>query len=925
VTEAAEPPTAAAAGASQMPQFQQDLCDYVKKILTVDPRVQSSVDSNKLFRSWGSILSGQELDWNSVPRGVHLLASVPGGYRMDDDRYGHHRLRSLLAKNLPTLSAEEKVLRPIRVEVQVSSLGVLRKDFYTSFWRTLCTEHNPKYSGSHKPTAQQSQDSRLSRVWKQMQVYKDQKSAQPPLLLDSGFSVQERQQCHRYAEVLGLKSQSTGRGEERRLCIWRVLEGPPAIIAESKGQRKLGKSQPKEANDHVRKVMFEGVSYMLDDDHDPPVVIEETNEEEVGRWVDGEVEWDNDTAQQIHYTCCDSIMRPSSSMKAVHKGTDSAHTSDTSANPDIRIVWPTFDTVAKCVLSLPDQNDIRAENSEELGASSGQRRARTGLLMTMAEHQAGMTAESEDWSRDWYPRDHFWDNLPPWTHRQSTLHHSKVIASTVDNPQAESTQNSRHASVPTGLDSTRLGGHTLCRWVYLGSHNLSGAAWGVREGGPRFSTACYRCIAWELGVVIIPSKPALFPLPFTSNYKKYNLSGSTTEPPDVPWGPTHIRERIAGSGGAETAARMDVARSAMALKDCCDGDAHFFNMAPVTVLKDKTFGELVWTHRAGASAAGAAAATVTAPVQRLPRLLLFIDLQVVGSEKTEHDDAFVALWRSLCQLGPLTNKRFGGLWVGGVDKSGRHCGLVAHDMGIANSVPPHDAAGCSQRRQQLPAVRVIFGSHTLFELDGVDAVAKFAQQNPTSAAAQLTEAAGRIAVLTAVDNATAVERQIRQKQFKLMLLTNANWIRKQYKAIVFDTEGCIKKPTVKTLAAGKKFDSFYSWCVPFFAALLLPEAEFEATLVKHEDHLQSAGSNCSNKKATIVRHPVSDAAFLAPIMSSPDVCSFCRMRLCCALFRTWGSSKPTSSGHHLPVALPNDRRCVSVDLPGQLSPQPWFD
>ena len=453
-----------------------------------------------------------------------------------------------------------------------------------------------------------------------------------------------------------------------------------------------------------------------------------------------------------------------------------------------------------------------------------------------------------------------------------------MIASTVDLPA--------DAPAPSTAESC----HTLCRWVYLGSHNLSGAAWGVREGGAEFSSACYRLIAWELGVVIIPPAPELFPLPFTSNYNQYDLAA---EPPDVPvkdseitihalcfrdfalnfdhtenlrvfqWGSAHINERLAGSGGAEKAARADVARSVDAMADCC-------GTAPVTVLKDLTFGELIGlTDRAAA--------------QQLPRLLMFVDLQATGKGKQRHDEAVLAFWQALCRLGSLVDQNFGGCWVGGVDEMGKHCSLVARDMGIANSAAIHPsttrpdcaafqladlqtyvkrfglrpsgkaimvrrldeifdsmlaeaAAGNGKRQEQLPSVRVVFGSQALLELDGVNQVNAFAAMDTAAVGTQLSEAAGRVTTIVAVDTARALEWQTQKMQSQHVMAKNGAWVRQRYKVIVLDTEGCLKKPGVKTIAKGRKYDSFYEHCLPFFGALLLPADAFEAMMTQQAVH-----------------------------------------------------------------------------------------
>ena len=66
-------------------------------------------------------------------------------------------------------------------------------------------------------------------------------------------------------------------------------------------------------------------------------------------------------------------------------------------------------------------------------------------------------------------------NIVQSAERAQTLHHVKMAAGIV----SEAPGGSRLALVPAeGEGSARA---PLCAWVYAGSHNLSGAAWGKHE------------------------------------------------------------------------------------------------------------------------------------------------------------------------------------------------------------------------------------------------------------------------------------------------------------------------------------------------------------------------------------------------------------------------------------------------------------
>ena len=62
----------------------------------------------------------------------------------------------------------------------------------------------------------------------------------------------------------------------------------------------------------------------------------------------------------------------------------------------------------------------------------------------------------------------------------------------------------------------------LCAWVYAGSHNLSGAAWGKveeehLETDGRAEASCeFVLMSYEIGVLLAPPKPQRMALPWVS-------------------------------------------------------------------------------------------------------------------------------------------------------------------------------------------------------------------------------------------------------------------------------------------------------------------------------------------------------------------------------------------------------------------------
>jgi hypothetical protein len=62
-----------------------------------------------------------------------------------------------------------------------------------------------------------------------------------------------------------------------------------------------------------------------------------------------------------------------------------------------------------------------------------------------------------------------------------------------------------------------------CAWVYAGSHNLSGAAWGkVEDADDEADGRELVCMSYELGVLIVPPTPVRLQLPWRSPALPYD-------------------------------------------------------------------------------------------------------------------------------------------------------------------------------------------------------------------------------------------------------------------------------------------------------------------------------------------------------------------------------------------------------------------
>lgn len=225
-------------------------------------------------------------------------------------------------------------------------------------------------------------------------------------------------------------------------------------------------------------------------------------------------------------------------------------------------------------------------------------------------------------------------------------------------------------------------------------------AWGVSEGADNAFKIC----SYELGVMIIPTEPKRFPLPFTADSRRYRLKAAGLNAPDRPWGSGAVRERLLGANDCEMPARANIAECHSYLEKILRGEAAVAGGAPPTLLR-QTFGELVSAPAAaaGQGAAAAASARMThegvntsfggpraqqnhrAADEAPPRICLFLNLQPAnGAIKAEHDRAVCTLWAGLSQLEGLVDSLFKGLWIGGVDGKMGHSELVARDMGILN-------------------------------------------------------------------------------------------------------------------------------------------------------------------------------------------------------------------------------------------------
>ena len=338
----------ASSQASQGSSFQVELLDFVKKILMVDPSrgiPRDGTAEDRMFHVWGDLLDGldkaTELLWN-VPSGVHLVASIPGTYITQEDRnrYGHMRIRALLAEHLHPTHGEDLV--PKRVELQVSSLGSLGafgKRFVESFIKSVGTD-------SASTAIESAQDAAVLQQHKrEIEQVRDGKRVRLEL---RGLNGYQRRKCHAIAEDFGLEHDSRGTGANRHLHIFRSPH--ESLMKFSNGTQSAQKCRSDDA-----------VSPAASPAGSPQ--------------PQPAVDWRSLKASSTGPI--GGVSRPKA---------------------DLRLVWPTFDTVARCVLSV---------------GGGDERSSTPGQLQARAESAAGMTT-GEDWNLDSYPRPLFCDHLPPW-------------------------------------------------------------------------------------------------------------------------------------------------------------------------------------------------------------------------------------------------------------------------------------------------------------------------------------------------------------------------------------------------------------------------------------------------------------------------------------------------------------------------------
>ncbi|EOD40224.1 hypothetical protein EMIHUDRAFT_251268, partial [Emiliania huxleyi CCMP1516] len=104
-------------------------------------------------------------------------------------------------------------------------------------------------------------------------------------------------------------------------------------------------------------------------------------------------------------------------------------------------------------------------------------------------------------------------NIAADPRRSATLHHVKMAAGIVRPLQREGPQ--REVA-------------PLCAWVYAGSHNLSGAAWGKMEAATGSDDESgvedeeFVVMSYEVGVLLLPPEPRPFALPWVTAAAPYD-------------------------------------------------------------------------------------------------------------------------------------------------------------------------------------------------------------------------------------------------------------------------------------------------------------------------------------------------------------------------------------------------------------------
>jgi len=191
------------------------------------------------------------------------------------------------------------------------------------------------------------------------------------------------------------------------------------------------------------------------------------------------------------------------------------------ANDRVRIVWPSVGTtLANMWERAPGW--WREPHSQPIGP--------------------GKQWESLTDGQEWVLRKSFSHHVMPWPERARTFHHCKVAA---------------------GFDDE----HDLV-WLYTGSHNCSGAAWGKTESGD------FVVMAYELGVLTV------FPVPIIKHVAQSIVPWQTPARPYTtcraidaklsgvaPYSSYELQLGRSGEGRLEEAAYADVAQATAAARD----------------------------------------------------------------------------------------------------------------------------------------------------------------------------------------------------------------------------------------------------------------------------------------------------------------------------------------------------------------------
>lgn len=189
----------------------------------------------------------------------------------------------------------------------------------------------------------------------------------------------------------------------------------------------------------------------------------------------------------------------------------------------VRVIWPTI-AMATTALDLQRRSAKAGGKPSPLvdGTTNGKdwddmESATLGPALTIDGRTSIMYGPSDQVCREL--RGDLAEHTPAFEHRRGALHHIKIAA-----------------GLAPETSSGHVDGLPLCSWLYLGSHNLSGAAWGKSEevlvetdSADSASPATrreYVVLSYELGVLIIPHAPRRFPLPWVSPAKTYGELGN---------------------------------------------------------------------------------------------------------------------------------------------------------------------------------------------------------------------------------------------------------------------------------------------------------------------------------------------------------------------------------------------------------------